>query len=128
MENIQVSSEKEGILLLTFVGEINDTTDINVLRSDVNTVSTAIKNLHKEQSKKIKVLIDIVSFKAQYVSEAVDVLVELARGDKELVEKTAVFGVSDKVRIIGETIVVLPGRTNIKFFETKPEAIAWLAS
>jgi len=66
MENINVSSEKGGILLLTFVGEINDTTDINVLRSDVNTVSTAIKNLHKEQSKKIKVLIDIVSFKAQY--------------------------------------------------------------
>jgi len=76
MENINVSSEKGGILLLTFVGEINDTTDINVLRSDVNTVSTAIKNLHKEQSKKIKVLIDIVSFKAQYVSEAVDVLVK----------------------------------------------------
>jgi len=128
MENINVSSEKGGILLLTFVGEINDTTDINVLRSDVNTVSTAIKNLHKEQSKKIKVLIDIVSFKAQYVSEAVDVLVELARGDKELVEKTAVFGGSDKVRIIGETIVVLSGRTNIKFFETKPEALSWLNS
>jgi len=55
-------------------------------------------------------------------------MVELARGDKELVEKTAVFGGSDKVRIIGETIVVLSSRTNIKFFETKPEALSWLNS
>mgnify|MGYP001591577502 CR=1 FL=1 len=128
MGTIHVSTEHGGILLLTFTGEVADTADIASFKNDIATVAKSVKNLNLTQGNKIKVLIDITNFTATYVSEAVDALVELAREDKELVEKTAVFGGSTKVRVIGDTIIMLSGRKNIKFFENKTEAVEWLNS
>ena len=128
METISVSNEVRGILSLTFRGEVKDMSDVGQLKVDIEKVSKAIKNLHDAQNKGVRVLIDIVGFSADYVSEGIDALITLARSDKDLVEKTAVFGGSTKIQVIGETIVALAGRRNIKFFETKAEAIIWLES
>ncbi len=126
MENIHVSHEDGGILLLTFKGEITNSTDITSLKADIYVVAKAITELHRSQGNGIKVLIDITSFTAEYVSEAIDALAELAKADKSLVYKTAVFGGTPEVRALGETIIALSGRSNIKFFEKKEEAINWL--
>jgi hypothetical protein len=126
MENIHVSHEKGGILLLTFKGEINNSTDITSLKADIAVVSKSIKELHTTQGKGIKVLIDITSFTAEYVSDAIEALVELAKADKSLVYKTAVFGGSMKIRVLGEMIVALSERSNIQFFENKSNAVSWL--
>jgi hypothetical protein len=126
MENIHVSHEKGGILLLTFKGEINNSSDIDSLRGDIAVVSKAIKDLHKSEGKGIKVLIDITNFTAEYVSEAIEALAELAKSDKALVYKTGVFGGSMAVRALGEVIIALSGRGNIQFFEKKEEAINWV--
>lgn len=128
METIHVSTEPGGVLLLTFKGEVNDTTDVKSFKSDIDIVSKKIKELHKSQGSGIKVMIDITDFVAEYVSDIADALVELAKEDKSLVEKTAVFGGSLKIRIMGETIAELAGRHNIKFFENKSSALAWLHS
>ncbi len=128
MENIHVSHEKGGILLLTFKGEINNTSDISSLKNDIATVSKAIKDLHSSQGKGIKVLIDITKFTAEYVSDAIESLVELAKADKTLVYRTAVFGGTMKIRVLGEMVVALSGRNNIQFFEDKNTAVKWVNS
>ena len=128
MEVIHVSAEPEGILALTFVGEVNGQTDLDLLKGNIDTVSKAIKDYHIAQGKRIKVIVNVTDFKAEYISEAANALAKLAKQDKELVEKTAVYGGSTKIILIGETIVALSGRTNIRFFESKEKAIKWLNS
>ena len=128
MQNIHVSTEEGNILVLTFVGEIKDVTDIESFKYDLETVADTVKQMSAASGHGIKVLIDVTHFTANYVSEGVDALVDLAEHDESLVERTAIFGGSLKVRAIGETIIVTANRKNIKFFKTKAESIAWLKS
>ena len=76
----------------------------------------------------IKILIDITDFTAGFISEAIDIMVDLAQEDRDLVEKTAVFGATLKLRAIGDAIITLSGRNNIKFFQTKAQALEWLGT
>lgn len=128
MQFTHVSTEDGNILVITFTGELKDATDADLFKSDLEIVAKAVKDMHTATNGMIRVLIDVSGFAANYVREGVDALVDLAEQDENFVEKTAVFGGSFKVRAIGETIIVTSGRKNIKFFETKAEAMSWLDS
>jgi len=126
MAIIHATPEPNGILLLTFNGVVASDADVQQLKTDIDTVSSSIRSLHKAQGQGIRILLNISNFDAEVVMEAVTALVNFARADKEYVFRTAIFGASKKLKVIGDSIVTLSGRSNIKFFETKEEAMHWL--
>ncbi|HEY0220693.1 MAG TPA: STAS/SEC14 domain-containing protein, partial [Candidatus Paceibacterota bacterium] len=99
--------------------------DVVSLKSDLKVVSEKINQVHKNVGH-VKTLIDISNLKTRIIGEAIEALIELAKRNKDLVDKTAVLGGSEKLKIVGETIAALSGRENIKFFDTKEQAIDWL--
>ncbi len=126
MATIHASAQHGGILLLTFDGKLNVADDTRQFVSDVDTVAEAIQNLHKSQGKRIKVLLDLSTFEAGPNAQAFDALVKLAQQDKEFVEKTAIFGGTSQLQMLGQTAAFLAGRDNIHFFVTKAKALEWL--
>jgi len=128
MEYINTSIESDGALLITFSSEVTNKSDISLMRTEIASISKEVKKIYAKQGKNIKILIDITGFKAIYLTETVNALVEVAKEDKDLVERTAIFGGSLQVKIIADIIIELSGRKNMKIFKTKPEAVQWLNS
>lgn len=73
---------------------------------------------------KVKVLVDISGVLMN--SEAVRAIKESTKRDSEMVEKTAVVGVSGLRRILADAIATFSG-THTKYFETRQDALEWLA-
>ena len=73
---------------------------------------------------KVKVLVDISGVSMN--SEAVRAIKESTKRDSAMVEKTAIVGVSGLKRILADAIATFSG-TRTKYFETKEEALDWLA-
>jgi hypothetical protein len=73
---------------------------------------------------KVKVLVDISGVSMS--SEAVRAIKESTKRDSGMVEKTAVVGVSGLKRILADAIATFSG-TRTKYFETKEDALEWLA-
>src|SRR3954462_8401731 len=98
MSILHASKGPDGVLLLTFTGEISSAGETKQLQEDIATVSETIRGLHKSQGQPIKILIDISNFKARVIAEAIDDLIGLAKDDKVYVAKTATFGGSIQLR------------------------------
>ncbi len=128
MATIHASAHTGRILELIFNGTLADKKETEQFIVDVDTVAKTIQNLHRSEGKQIKVLIDLNTFEAGPNSMAFDALVELARQDRELVEKTAIFGGSSQLTMLGKTAAYLAGRHNIHFFSSKAESLEWLKS
>lgn len=97
-------------------------------KEDILVASKLITDKFKKDGKKVRVLLDMTEFTGNYSLDSLTALVEFAKNDKLFVEKTASFGGSDKVKIAGEIAITLSNRDNVKMFDTKEEAIAWLLS
>jgi hypothetical protein len=72
---------------------------------------------------KVKALVDITG--AMLNSEAVQALKDSTKRDSEIVEKTAIVGVTGLKRVLADAIAKFSG-TNTKYFATKEEALEWL--
>lgn len=95
-------------------------------REDILVASKVITNKFKADEKKVRTLVDMTEFTGNYSLDALTALVEFAKNNKLFIEKTVAFGGSDKVKIAGEVAITLSGRDNIKLFDSKDEAVAWL--
>jgi hypothetical protein len=71
-----------------------------------------------------KVLVDVRG--AMLNSETVRALKESTRSDRAMIEKTAIVGIKGVKRILADAIARFSG-TNTKYFDTKEEALEWLA-
>jgi hypothetical protein len=85
--------------------------------------------VHKEArshltGKRVKVLVDVRG--VMMSSEAVRALKESTRDDKAMIEKTAIVGITGVKRILADAIARFSG-TDTKYFDTKEEAMEWLA-
>jgi len=88
-----------------------------------------VDRVHKEArahltGTRAKVLVDVRG--AMMSAEAVRALKESTRSDKAMIEKTAIVGVTGVKRILADAIARFSG-TNTKYFDTKEEAMEWLA-
>lgn len=129
MEHSLVASvEPQGkYILFQFKGDLVQH-KVEGFKEDILVASKLITDKFKKDGKKVCVLLDMTEFTGNYSLDSLTALVEFAKNDKLFVEKTASFGGSDKVKIAGEIAITLSNRDNVKMFDTKEEAIAWLLS
>jgi hypothetical protein len=73
---------------------------------------------------RVKVLVDVRG--TMLNSETVRALKESTRSDRDMIEKTAIVGIKGVKRILADAIARFSG-TNTKYFDTKEEALEWLA-
>jgi hypothetical protein len=73
--------------------------------------------------KAARVLVDITGTKLN--GKAVQALKDTTRGDRALVERTAVVGVTGVKKILADAIARFSG-TNTHYFDTKEAALEWL--
>ncbi len=99
---------------------------VEQFRADLKEASTLITDQYYAHDKKLHILIDLTHFTGNYSLDSLSLLTEFAKNNKPFIEKTASFGGSYKIKMAGEIIVVLSHRDNIKMFDQKEEALAWL--
>ncbi len=115
----------DGFVLLKIVGNATSE-NIDIFKNDLEEASKIMSDAYTELGHKVKVLLDVSDFSGTYNAEALTALVDFARKDEAIVEKTASFGGSDKVKIAGEVAIALSHRTSIQIFDTEEDAKAWL--
>jgi threonine synthase len=71
----------------------------------------------------VKALVDITGVMMD--AEAVQAIKDSTKRDREMVEKTAVVGVTGLKKILADAIAAFSG-THAKYFATKEEALEWL--
>ncbi len=99
---------------------------LNEFKSDLASASAMISDQYHIENKPLHILLDLTNFTGNYCLDALSLFTGFAKTNKSFVEKTASFGGSDKVKMAGEIVITLSGRDNIKIFNTKEEALAWL--
>lgn len=99
---------------------------LDALKHNIEESEKLIKNTSKKNDKKINILLDITEFDGTYDVEAMEMMAAFAKHNAQFIEKTAVFGGSNKTITIGKITIALAGRENFKFFTTKEEAEKWL--
>ncbi len=123
---LEVNVEGTDLVLLTISGNVG-TDQMPDFALALSEASKTIKGLFDNHGQKVKVLIDVSKFTGNYAVEAVVKLAGFAKNNTPYILKTASFGGSDKVKMAGEVIIQLAHRDNIKLFDTKKEAVEWLA-
>ncbi len=114
-----------GYMLLQFNGDpVHDA--IDQFKKDIDHSSKMIEEESKKSGQKIRILLDMTNFSGNYALDALSALVSFAKHNEPFVERTASFGGSDKVTMAGEVAIALSGRKNIKLFDTRHDAVAWL--
>jgi hypothetical protein len=73
--------------------------------------------------RKVKVLVDVRG--ASMSTEAVQALKDSTKRDSELVEKTAIVGITGIKKVLADAIARFSG-THTKYFATKEQALDWL--
>jgi len=97
------------------------------LRVWADKVRRMIVALYNKTGKEVLTLVDITDIK-KYDAEAYSILTELMQNNKQYTLKTATFGGNDYIIAAQDILLALSGRTNMKNFKTKEEAINWLIS
>ena len=97
------------------------------LRTWTDKVRRMIVTLYNKTGKEVLTLVDITDIK-KYDAEAYSILTELMQDNKQYTLKTATFGGDNYIIAAQDILLALSGRTNMKNFKTKEEAINWLIS
>ena len=125
IDQFKVEVDENGILNLK-LGDLTSR-DFTILRIWTDKVRRTIITLYNKTDKKIRTLVDITDIK-KYDAEAYSILTELMQNNKQYTLKTATFGGNDYIIAAQDILLALSGRTNMKNFKTKEEAINWLIS
>ena len=114
-----------GYIVLQFnSAPIHDAVDR--FKKDLVKSGAIIESESKKTGGKVRILLDMTNFSGNYALDALSALVSFAKHNEPFVERTASFGGSEKVVMAGEVAIALSGRKNIKLFDTRHDAVAWL--
>ena len=124
-KTIQTSIDENNIVHFSIEGDLLDD-NLKNLANGLTEAAEFISNIHKTHQKKVKVLVDLNNFSGKYVIKALNQMVDFSIKINSHIEKSAVFGGSDKERMVAEVVASLSHRNNIKVFNNKEEALEWL--
>jgi hypothetical protein len=127
MATLHTSILPEKILFMKFDGNLGDDKEVEQFVSQVGQAAVEIKDFYTKSGKPIKILVDMTTFEAGPNSKTFESLVDLAKGDKGLVDKTAMYGGSTTLQAFIKALMYLSGRTNMKLLKSREEALEWLA-
>ncbi len=84
-------------------------------------------DLYNKKGEMINALVDLSNF-TSYSPKVVSLIADVLKDDKPYIRKTATFGASTFIKLAEETVFALAERNNFKAFDSKKEALEWLAS
>jgi len=114
----------DGIVDLAIRGNINRAT-FKKLQAWTEEVKNTLKDVHTRNPKRVLVLLDH-SDVAQVSVLCSGELHNLLRHNKDMVTRTAIYGANTLSRALLKMSMYITGRTNMKLFRSKKDAIDWL--
>ena len=93
----------------------------DALVAEVKKVTAEAQAKHK--GGKAKVFIDVTN--SVINSEALDAMKTTTSGSKDIVDKMAIIGVTGVKKLFADIVAKFSG-TNLKYFDTKEQALKWL--
>lgn len=121
---LEITINPDGVVVLTFTGDLLEA-DMPAFKSELEAAATMIST--KASEKKIKTLLDMTHFTGKFSTDAMRVLAQFATNNEPYIEKTASFGGDHMIQMAGTMVTHLAHRDNIKIFDTKEDALNWLA-
>ena len=107
------------VLLLDFSG-------FTSASSALPTISAAREMVTRQALASTFCLVDVTGSK--FNSEVVDALKALASDNRPYVVASALIGVTGLMRVILDGVLAFTGRSNLKAFPTREDALAWLSA
>ncbi len=125
VENIKLTCNigTDKVIYLTAAGKINNN-NLAVFAAWAEQIKELITEVSKTEDV-VRVCTD-VSGVEHFESKPIVPLRELFEYDKQYHIKSAIIGASFFMRNLMDAVVQFTGRTNIRQFETKEEALVWL--
>lgn len=113
-------------LLFTLSGELNAEA-LPKLKENIEAWKKTLLKESEEGKKKVRVLADASGVTEHYHSGALTEITTLTKWSKQYIEKTAVYGLPEILRVSGAMIKLLGNRQDdMEFFTSKEEAVKWL--
>lgn len=114
----------DGIIYLMLAGKIAGE-DAERFIAWTEEVKDAIKSVHEKHPNRVLILSDVTAL-THFEKKPIEALRTLLEYDKEYTTKSAIVGASPMVRMLVDAVVALSGRSNVKLFDTRDEALEWL--
>lgn len=95
-----------------------------VLKQNIVDAQELIRKEGKEGE--IAILLDMTNFSGTYDLECMEMMITFMKLNTAFVERTAIFGATEKIALVTEVSSALAKRENIQVFPTREEAINWL--
>jgi hypothetical protein len=120
--------EEKTMLIGATLGGTLSTENIDNLKTWARQLNAAIETTSKNaDGKSVCTIIDISDFKNYTDPQVLTVLAQLMKMDNKFVYRTATFGGRMTQVMIENIIKTFAGRTNLRNFQTRDEAMAWLS-
>lgn len=118
----------EDIILIKMSGKIDSGKDLEKFENFSDELDKTIEDAYKRTSKRVNLLLDVkrVSVSSSYSLDTFKILEKSARRTNKYDNKTAVLGADYAIELLVDAISALSAHGDIKFFQTKEEAIEWL--
>ncbi len=126
-QSIETTVDENNMITISITGDLSEDKMESLVASLGESVQVIVDAFNAAGQKKVKVLVDLSQFSGKYVIKSFTEMVNFAIKTNPYVEKSAVFGGADKEKMAAEMVIALSHRDNIKVFDTKEQAIAWLA-
>lgn len=124
-DSYTVSVGEDGIVHIGLHGPVEDD-DLDRFQEWANDTHQCILSVHSSTGQKVKCLVDVRGLSG-YSVEAFDIMRDLITSNREYMDKTATYGGNKFMKFAQDAVTALTGRDNIRGFETKEEALAWLS-
>jgi len=121
---ITIEIQENNIVKISINGDLLDQ-QAEALSKSLEEAEQIIISTFNNLQKKLIVLVDLNNFSGRYVVASLIKMVEFSNATKQYIEKTAVYGSSDKERMAAEMVAALSERNDLKTFTTKEEALEW---
>lgn len=121
---LTVSVEKD-YLRMEIAGDLNNDA-LPCLRENIDAWKKVLINETNGGKNKIRVLVDASGTTERYHPSALTELTNMAKWNQDYVEKSAIFGIPEVLRVSAAIIKTMAGRSNMELFRKEEDAIEWL--
>ena len=127
MENFKTSVDENDIVHIALTGSLKKE-NLPGLKEWADETAIIVRNTHEKTGQKVKALIDLTNLKVDYDPQDLMIIVNLMKTNEPHMFKAGTFGAAIGIRFAADVALTMAGRTNLKSFKTKEEALVWLSS
>ena len=127
MDNFNTTVDENNIVHISLGGSLKKE-NLPELRKWAEDTANIVKETHEKTGQKVKAVIDLTNLHVDYDPQDLMVIVDLMKANEPHMFKAGTFGAATGIRFATDVALTMAGRTNLKSFKTKEEALVWLSS